>query len=477
MQLNFAIKFWRLLGGSCNRILRHFGVSQEPPSAKRAESLPSSSGLRTVSFISKTEARRMTATTRKRKLHFFGGTPTTFFNQPHWPPLPIKRPRMEKMVRLLDLSDDLLVNVLSHVMTPAKEGTRRIITEESIRASLPLATTCHTLHRVWQRSMHDIELWVSGKLDDRGLTAICKGNGGGIHRIGLRSCKQISFAALASIPLYCTRLRSLDVSHTDIPDEFILELTRRCGRTLQFIALHGCVKLTEVSIRAIAERCPHLRFLDVGAVPVVDDTVVSNLVSHLGGSIRTLALSNCKKISDSSMAEIGQECKSLMSLTIRGLPLITDGGLSKLCKGIGERVQILDVLDCTGLTMGGYFIAMETYCPHVFRYLEESNYIEHLGERCLRDNIIATMPGLIYRISATDAIRRLPALYFLLLSESSLRPFRLSVQSKSLNLSDFGTVLISNFGKKPTPRTKNILLERFGYDSPFDDSDSECLSE
>ena len=120
---------------------------------------------------------------------------------------------------------------------------------------------------------------------------------------------------------------------------------------------------------------------------------------------------------------------------------------------------------------------MELYCPHVFRYLEESNYVDHLGERCLRDNIIATMPGLIYRISATDAFRRRPALYFLLLDESTLRPFRVSVQSKSLNLSDFGTVLISNFGKHPTLHTKHVLLERFGYDSPPDDVESGCQSD
>lgn len=388
---------------------------------------------------------------------------------------PLKRPRKERMLHLLDLSEDILVGIMTHVMTPAKEGSRKIITEESIKASLPLATTCHALYDVWRHSMHDLELWVSGKLNDRGLEAICKGNGKGIHRLGLRRCKAISKRAFAQIPRQCSRLRSLDMSHTDIGDDFVLELTKNTGRSLQFLALHGCNKLTARSIHAIADRCPHLRFLDIGSIAAVDDAAIEYLVSRLGGSIRTMVLSNCKNLSDSGMAALGVECKAIMSLTLRGLSSITDNGLYKLCCGIGDRVQILDVLDCAGLTMGGYFATMEAFCPHVFKYLEESNYIDHLGERCLRDNIIATMPGLIYRISATDAIRRLPALYFLLLDESTLRPFRVSVQSKSLNLSDFGSVLISNFGKKPTPKTKNILLSRFGYDSPFDsESDDEA---
>lgn len=324
--------------------------------------------------------------------------------------------------------------------------------------------------------MNDLEIWVSGKLDDRGLQSICRQSATRIHRLALRSCRQISQTGFANIPRYCARLRSLDVCHTDITDDFIMHLTNATGRTLQLLALHGCVNLTSRSFCAIADKCPHLRFLDIGAIPPVDDYSVAYIANKLGCTIRTMVLSSCSNLSDAAMGEIGAECKSLMSLTIRDLPLITDCGLQKLCSGIGRRVQILDVLDCTGLTLGGYFATMEKYCPFVFRFLQESNYVEHLGRRCLRDNIIATMPGLIYRISATDAIRRLPAIYYLLLDESSLRPFRLSVQSKSLNLSDFGTVLVSNFGKRPTQKTQNSLLRRFGYDSPFDSEfdDDSC---
>ena len=321
--------------------------------------------------------------------------------------------------------------------------------------------------------MHDLELWVSGKLNDRALSSICRRSGRAIHRLGLRRCTNLTKHAFSIIPHTCTRLRSIDLSHTDITDDFIEDLTTSTGRTLQILALNSCTKLTSRSLRAIANRCPHLRFLDIGSIPAVDDASVQYLVQRLGASIRTMILSHCTSLSDLAMVDIGNHCKTIMSLTLRGLPAITDAGLQKLCAGVGDYLQILDVLNCNGLTLGGYLGAMEAHCPHVFRYLEESNYVEHLGERCLQDNIIATMPGLIYRISATDAIRRLPALYFLLLDESTLRPFRVSVQSKSLNLSDFGQVLISNFGKKPTQKTRNVLLTRFGYDSPLDSESDE----
>ncbi|CAN8066284.1 unnamed protein product [Agarophyton chilense] len=381
-------------------------------------------------------------------------------------------------MRLLDLSDDALALVVSHLMNPAREGARAIVTEQSLRVSLPLALTCRALHAVWRRCLTDLELWVSGSLTDRGLVSICAAAGRSLHRLGLRRCR-LSLSAFRAIPRFCPRLRSLDLSHTPVTDDIILSLVARCGPTLQFLALHACTSLSSRALRAIADNCLHLRFLDVGAVPAVDDDTLAYLVRVRGACLRTLVLSHCDKLSDTAMLHIGTHCSALMSLTVRSLVSVTDRGLQTLCQRVGHRLQILDVLDCTGLTLGGYFSTMEAHCPHVFRYLQESNYVDHLGERCLRDNIIATMPGLIYRISATDAIRRLPALYFLLLDESTLRPFRVSVQSKSLNLSDFGTVLISNFGKKPTHKTRSVLLSRFGYDSPCDsESDDEsCVRE
>lgn len=389
---------------------------------------------------------------------------------PLTPPAPTK-------TTLLDLSEDVLANIITHVMSPAKEGFRKIVTEEGMRASLPLAQTCRALHAVWERSMLDLELWVSGNLDDAGLLSICRGNGAHIRRLGIRNCSNLTPRALEMLPRLCPNLRSLDLSHlTTLSDDVVVDLARSAGSSLHFLALHGCTALTRRSIDAIARHCTSLRFLDVGAIPAVDDDAVCLLARSLGRTLRTLILSRCAAVSDASMPILGSACEALMSLTMRALPLLTDAGLAALCRGVGERIQILDVLDCTGLTLCGYFGTMELHCPHVFRYLEESNYAEHFGKRCLRDNIIATMPGLIYRISATDAFRRRPALYFLLLDESTLRPFRVSVQSKSLNLSDFGTVLISNFGKRPTIHTRRVLLDRFGYDSPADDVESGCQS-
>lgn len=153
----------------------------------------------------------------------------------------------------------------------------------------------------------------------------------------------------------------------------------------------------------------------------------------------------------------------MMSLTMRNLSQLIDAGLVDLCRGLGEHIQILDVLDCTGLTLHGYFSTIEAYCPHVLSFLDESNYKDFFGLRCLRDNIIATTPGLVYHTRAMKAFNGRPAIYFVLLDESSVQRFLISVQSLSLELSDFDTVLVSNFGECPCIHTKQGLLETFGY--------------
>lgn len=390
---------------------------------------------------------------------------------------PAKMARCERQMRLLDLSDDVLSNILTRILAPAKEGSRQIVTEEGIKASLPAALACRHIHSVWKRSLQDLELWVTGQLDDRGLLSIARANGPHIHRLGVRKCKRLSLPTLEMLPGMCPNLRSLDLSGLAISDTVVEGIAEKAGGSLHFLAMNGCTGLTERAFKAIAAKCKALRFLDVGDVAAVDDAVLGTLVQSLGGTLRTLVISGCSSITDAGVASAGAHCRALLSLTMRSLPLVTDLGLISLCAGIGPRVQILDVLDCTGITLGGYAGAVERHCPHVRRFLEESGHADRFGERCLRDTVIATMPGLIYRISATDAFRRRPALYFLLLDESTLRPFRVSVQSKSLNLSDFGAVLISNFGKRPTVHTKHVLLERFGYDSPADDIEEGCKVE
>lgn len=388
-----------------------------------------------------------------------------------------RRPISKRSTSLVNLSQlplDILHTIVQHVMQPPRDGAHPVITPSCIRAALPLAQTCHTLYTAFQSTLHDIEVCHNSQFNDSHLRSLCRTAGSALHRLGVRKCSHLSARAFDIISVYCKSLRALDISNTLADDSAIFEITRASASHLVAFALNACYKISSDIFLKLPVLAPRLRFLDVGRLVTIDDTTIAYIAKGLT-SLRTLIISHCHRITDKGLAAIGAYA-SLSSLTMRALPFVTDAGLSDLCRGTGRSLQILDVLECTGLTIGGYFATMQKFCPFIFRLLEQSECVSRLGERCLKDCIIATMPGLIYRISATDAVRRLPALYFLLLDESSLRPFRISVQGRSLNLSDFGTVLISNFGRKPTRDTRILLRSRFGYDSPMGEnlSDESC---
>lgn len=420
---------------------------------------------------------------------------------------------------------------------------RPVVTAAAWRQSLPFAYTCRAAYRLWASCLQYADLSAAAaSLTDTHLCAVVHtARHAPLHRLCARRCAGLTAHGIAQTltPMFA-QLRSLDLSYTRVDDDAMAALFgsvvtdcgskalagecretqghehkqeeeeegkpllgsragSRAGSYLSSLVVNGCVALTPRSLATVAACRPPLRFLDVGGLDdAVMDSSLDMLLGAVGGTLRTLIVSHCRRVSDVGLRIVGTRCPGLVSITLRGLPLVTDNGLRELCVRVGHRLVILDALDCTGLTLGGYMAIIRTWCPHIYRHIcrptnnnnDNSNIATSTAtddgaapasapasivvNRTLRDCITATMPGLIYRISATDAIRRLPALYFLLLDESALRPFRVAVQGRSLNLSDFGTVLVSNFGTKPTSETRAVLRERLGHDSAFEaDSDDE----
>lgn len=440
-------------------------------------------------------------------------------------------------------------------MSAPTDVGRPVVTAAAWRQSLSFAYTCRAAYRLWASCLQYVDVSAAAtSLTDAHLRAVVHtARHAPFHRLCARRCAALTATGIAQTltPLFA-QLRSLDLSHTCVDDAAMAALfssvTVRCGdkavteegsveqgqghgqgqeeeqklslaseaeagagaiarsrSCLSSLVVNGCTALTPRSLATVAACRPPLRFLDVGGLDdAVTDTSLNVLLGAVGSTLRTLIVSHCRWVSDVGLRIVGTRCPGLVSITLRGLPLVTDNGLRELCVRVGHRLVILDALDCTGLTLGGYMAIIRTCCPHIYRHIcrptttspppttttttssgnNNNNNIAGADgaaavvNRTLRDCIIATMPGLIYRISATDAIRRLPALYFLLLDESALRPFRVAVQGRSLNLSDFGTVLVSNFGTKPTSETRAVLRARLGHDSAFDaDSDDELCAD
>lgn len=391
-----------------------------------------------------------------------------------------KRPRRCSALGLMSLPIDALHTIIAYLMDAPRDNDRFVITTSGLLASLPFAMSCRGAHKIWTSSLQNIDVSLSHRMNDQALASLCRSASSSLLRLTARRCHQLTTTGLLVITRYCPMLRALDLSHTSIDDTGLAAILKTTAGSLVSLAVHACNNVTRGGVNAIAHaRPPALSFLDIGGLQDVNDSTLTHVVTSIGASLRTLIVSACKRLTDVSLNSIAFCCFSLSSLTMRSLPAVTDAGLQTLCASRGHQLHILDLLDCTSITRGGYLTTIRRHCPHIFRHLYDHSQTitPPTADRSLRDCIIATMPGLIYRISATDAVRRLPALYFLLLDESALRTFRVAVQGRSLNLSDFGSVLVSNFGRRPTRETRAVLRSRFGHDSAFDaDSDDDSCA-
>lgn len=367
-----------------------------------------------------------------------------------------------RKTRLLDLPKELLRTIITKLKQPAYEGAIEITTEGSLQRAYQLTTACKRVYEICQSTNMAIELCLSSRLTDRGLLSLLSG-GTYVRRLGLRGCVQLDARVFRTLVGTCASLRVLDVSYTRIDDAGLLGLVTGSVRTMRSLAVHGCQCVTRGGLGKVFAMRVALAFLDVGGLgSVVDDGVVRALVAGVGQTLQTLVVSG-SAVTDAGLGEIARGCAGLVSLTVRGLDGMSEAGLEEVCKRLGKRLQILDILDCKGITQSGYMRVIRE-APKIYQHFvgrEQGNGI--------RDNIICTLPSLIYRISATDAIRRLPALYFLLVDESALRSFRIMVQAHALNLSNFGIVLVSNFGNVPSQNTKRELLLRYGHHSVVDE--------
>lgn len=386
---------------------------------------------------------------------------------------------------ILDLPDDALRSIYLHLMHPPHDAYHRpVFTPTTLSQSLSLSFTCTTLYKIRTSLIHSLDLSLPSSsthcMVNMSLVSVLNVSNSNLRRLSLRRCNEVNNSMinllLKSIGF---KLIVIDLSFTNVDDEGLITLFKK-SNNLSSLSINGCPNITEFSIEALANSYkPNLTFLDVSNNPqaITDKSLNKLLTSKVTSinSINTLILSNNRTLTDKTLHTISSSTitNSLQSITLRNLPLITDIGIKSLCMSHGNKLCVLDVLDSVGLTLSGHFSSIRKYCPLIFKFIRD----KVVGFDHLRDCIIATMPGLIYRISATDAIRRLPALYFLLLDESALSSFRIAVQGRSLNLSDFGVVLVSNFGKKPSRETRSMLKARFGHGSVFDaeSDDDESL--
>ena len=379
----------------------------------------------------------------------------------------LRRPTHAQPLRLQDLPDDILSRIMLTLMNPVVVGPHARIVEHSFAAALPLGLTSTKFYAIFHQQLIDCELWQSGSIDDRALISIARNANTTVRRMILRKCSRITIHSLHTMSIHCTNLRTIDLSYVNILDHELAIVLNSCATTLRSLLLRACYNLTDASLIRIAQTCPALEALDICSLPHVTDTGMEHLANGLGQQLTMIVFSECKRLTDYSLTSLGKWCPRLEVVTCRGLPLITNNGIDALCRGVQDRIAILDILDCDQLKVKGFLNSARQYCPQLARRYEFAE------GKSLRQIIISSLSGFIFHVTGSDIHNGKAAVYFLLVDSGTSNSFRVSIGSSSLDLTNYGSILASCFGESPNEHVKQTLLTLYGLDLDAEESDGE----
>jgi hypothetical protein len=324
---------------------------------------------------------------------------STLPSRPSHPPRPC---------RIFDLDDDVLLRVVHFVMSPVRVAAADRIVERSYIAALPLASVSKRFNNVFYASLRDLELWQTASIPGPALSALAAKAGDNIKRIVLRNCAGVTAESLLAVADRCTALRTLDVSHIPAVDDIVIaSIFEKRGSTLRSLLARGCTQITDVSLHAMAHHATTLDAIDMASLPAVTDEGMLDFLTARGGSLISIVCSSCPALTDTTFRAIGAHCTSLEVLCARALPAVTNQGIHELCSGVGDRLEVLDVLECEAIMVNRFLESVGTFCPRL-----ASRFMDGQG-RTLKQVIISSLPGFIFHVTGRDAYngRYVPILY------------------------------------------------------------------
>ncbi len=373
---------------------------------------------------------------------------------------------------LLSLPDDVLSLVVHHVMAPLKLSGQQRVVEHSYKAALPLAQSCRRFGRLFDAQLRSLELWQSRNISACCVVRLAERVGENLRRLVLRGCAKAldDGRALNALALHCPNIHTLDVSHTNVKADDMVQLLQRLP-FLRELRIRGCANLGNQVLQAVGRHCPNLVQLDASECVNISKSGIHSLLAHrVASSLRVLALSRCPRIGDDSLEVIATCATELRSLTLRGLPLVTNEAVAAVCRALGLQLGTLDVLDCERVHVDCFVECVRRYCPNI------AWRVPRQPGRTLKQVVISSLAGNIFYVTGSDICNGKAAVYFLLVDSGTYDSFRVSIGSSSLDLTNFGAILASCFGSQPNQYVKDVMFSQYGLDLASDADEDSVVS-
>ena len=204
--------------------------------------------------------------------------------------------------------------------------------------------------------------------DTERLQTLLLDKGGEVEHIFLEGSSWIGAPAFLCIGRHCMNLRLLNLADcTDLLDEHLVGIATKC-RSLAYLNISGCVRISGVGLGAVFQHCLDLYALCIGRLPLLDDSAEMAFaqVHHLS-RLGILDVSYSENVTDASMIAVAQHCRMLEMLDLSGCKLLTDNTFMSFGTSC-PRIWALKLKLCPLVTNQGF--AMLTASMRQLRILD-----------------------------------------------------------------------------------------------------------
>ncbi|XP_028751453.1 uncharacterized protein LOC114711251 [Neltuma alba] len=152
--------------------------------------------------------------------------------------------------------------------------------------------------------------------------------------LSLSGACRLSDKGLHSLVSSTPALRSINLSQCSLLTfHSVFVLANSLRSLLKELYLDDCPNINAALIGPELQSFEHLEVLSVAGIQTVSDDFIKNFVTERGHNLKELVLKDCEKLTDSSVKIIAQFCPGLCSLDLMNLCKLTDSSIGYLANG------------------------------------------------------------------------------------------------------------------------------------------------
>ncbi|GAV72794.1 hypothetical protein CFOL_v3_16282, partial [Cephalotus follicularis] len=159
--------------------------------------------------------------------------------------------------------------------------------------------------------------------------------------LSLAGACRLSNAGLSALVSSAPALRSINLSQCSlITHAGIDTLANSLGSVLRELYLNDCQSIDPMLILPALKKLDYLEVLSLVGIEMVCDDFVREFITACGHNMKELVLADCVKLTDSSLKLIAEKCSGLCALDISNLCKLTDSAIGYLANG-GQAIHAL----------------------------------------------------------------------------------------------------------------------------------------